>query len=215
MSDSERRAQAASGLLITLEGIEGVGKSTQAQFVSNWFSQRGRDTLLTREPGGTAAGEAIRSILLDKSQTGLHADAELLLIFAARAQHLQELVLPALKAGQVVVCDRFTDASYAYQGGGRGLAEDRIETLEQWVQQGLQPDLTLLLDAQVSVGRQRAGRRSSADRFEMEAVSFFEKVREAYLQRAATHDRICVIDASGTPADVSSEIARVLAVWST
>ena len=199
------------GIFITLEGIEGVGKTTHARFVADLLEQPGRKVILTREPGGTVAGEAIRKILLHSQRHDLSAEAELLLMFAARAQHLQEVILPALAEGNIVICDRFTDASFAYQGGGRGIVSEQIRILEQWVQNDLRPDVTLLLDVDVKTGLDRAGTRSEADRFESETLHFFERVRTTYLARAEAEPlRICVIDASMTVEEVQRQINRVL-----
>lgn len=173
-------------MFITLEGPEGAGKSTHIEPLAAYLrSKLSVPVRTTREPGGTVLGERIRAILLDSEQTEITPDAELLLVFAARAQHLAKVIKPALDRGEWVICDRFTDASYAYQGGGRGLAEQRIGILENWVQQGLRPDLTLLLDIPVQLGLERAGKRSEKDRFEREAIDFFERVRQAYLHQAA------------------------------
>lgn len=199
------------GLFITLEGVEGAGKSSNLPFIRDWFEQRGRAVIVTREPGGTPLGEQVRELLLHKQDLAVSHDAETLLMFAARAQHLHGVIAPALAAGQVVLCDRFTDATYAYQGGGRGLPLARIRVLEDWVQQGLQPDLTLLFDLPVELGLQRANRRSAADRFERERAEFFTRVREAYLARAAqAPQRMRVIDAAQAPHAVQAAIARVL-----
>lgn len=199
------------GLFITLEGGEGVGKTTQLETVATWFRRQGRRVTVSREPGGTRAGEAIRNILLRKDEVAISAETELLLIFAARAQHIVEIIRPALTRGEVVVSDRFTDASFAYQGGGRGIQPAHIAQLEQWVQDDLRPDLTLLLDASVETGLARAGRRSEADRFEAEPLAFFQAVREAYLNIArADHERVVIIDAEQTAARVSQSIEAVL-----
>ncbi len=199
------------GLFITLEGGEGAGKSTNLGYIETWLRQAGKNPLMTREPGGTRAGEEIRNILLHSRDLSLSAEAEMLLMFAARAEHLDQVVRPALAQGRIVVCDRFTDATYAYQGGGRGLPAERIAVVEQWVQGDLRPDLTLLLDLPVETGLQRANRRSVPDRFERENIEFFERVRKAYLERARTEaKRIRVIDASKTPADVEQQIGRIL-----
>ena len=199
------------GLFITLEGGEGAGKSTNLGFIETWLHQAGKNPLMTREPGGTRAGEEIRNILLHSRDLSLTAEAEMLLMFAARAEHLDQVVRPALSQGRIVVCDRFTDATYAYQGGGRGLPAERIAVVEQWVQGDLRPDLTLLLDLPVETGLQRANRRSAPDRFERENIEFFERVRKTYLERArAEAKRIRVIDASKTPADVEQQIGRIL-----
>jgi len=198
-------------LFITLEGIEGVGKSTHASYVADYLRQRGREVVLTREPGGTALGEGIRALLLDTRQSGMSADAELLLMFAARAEHIVKVIRPALDGGEDVVCDRFTDATYAYQGGGRGVSMERIAILEEFVQATLRPHLTLLFDAPVQTAFARTNQRGAADRFESEASAFFERVRDAYLQRAQqAPDRIRVIDAAASIAEVQSRLAPVL-----
>ena len=206
------------GRFITLEGGEGVGKSTNLQWVVEWLKQQGLTVISTREPGGTPRAEAIRELLLDPAPTEpLSSDAELLLMFAARAQHLNEKILPALEQGAWVVCDRFTDATYAYQGGGRGINVERIATLERFVQHDLQPDLTLLLDMPAEAGAQRVTSRLSQsggerDRFEREQQGFFSAVRDAYLQRAQqTPQRFAVIDADQSLEAVQASIERVLA----
>jgi dTMP kinase len=204
-----------NGKLITLEGGEGAGKSTVLEAVRAQLAERGVDVLVTREPGGTAAGEAIRSILLDAKLRGLCAESELLLMFASRAQLVREVVMPALAAGRWVLADRFTDASFAYQGGGRGQPDERIADLEAWAAAGLVPDLTLLLDLPVDDGLRRASGRGAAVRIEMENVDFFERVRAAYRARAeAAPGRFRIVDA-GRPlgavlADVRGCIARFL-----
>jgi dTMP kinase len=191
------------GKFITLEGGEGAGKSTLLAGLRQHLLGQGVDLVLTREPGGTPLGEAVRAIVLDPAQRGMCAESELLLMFASRAQLVRECIAPALAAGQWVLCDRFTDASYAYQGGGRGVPEARIATLEQWAVGELRPDLTLLLDLPVATGRARAAGRGEADRIEVEADAFFERVRAAYRARAAAEpSRFRVIDASLTPAGV-------------
>jgi dTMP kinase len=198
-------------LFITLEGIEGVGKSTHLGFVTECLRQRGRTVVQTREPGGTPLGEGIRTILLDHRYAGMSTDAELLLVFAARAEHLDKVIRPALSDGTDVVCDRFTDASFAYQGGGRGAATERIVALESFVQQGLQPDFTLLFDVPVTVAMARAKARDGTDRFESESSEFFERVRSAYLQRAHKEPgRFRLIDASGSLEQVRQAIVSVL-----
>jgi dTMP kinase len=194
---------------ITLEGGEGVGKTTNLAFIEEYLRGHGLEVIRTREPGGTPLGEKVRSLLLDS--THMDSRAELLLVFAARAQHVADVIRPALDAGHWVLCDRFTDASYAYQGGGRGIEPSVIGFLERWVQLGLQPDLTLLLDVSPSVGLARARNRGSADRFESEQLSFFENVRQAYLDRAAAQpQRIRRVDASGSLEEVQVELARHL-----
>ena len=184
------------GQFITVEGIEGVGKSTNLNFIHDYLAAAGKNVILTREPGGTPLGENIRELLLSNKNHGMADDTELLLMFAARAEHLASVIRPALDKGLWVLCDRFTDATYAYKGGGRGIAPRRIGALEEWVQRGLQPDLTLLLDAPVDVGLQRAGKRSTPDRFETEKHAFFERVRQSYLEQAQRNQkRFYVIDA--------------------
>ena len=173
-----------SGLFITLEGPEGAGKSTNRDYLAARLREHGLDVVLTREPGGTPLAEKVRELLLAPSDEVMAADTELLLVFAARAQHLAQVIRPALAKGSVVLCDRFTDATYAYQGGGRGLSVARIAALEQFVQGDLRPDLTLVFDLPVEVGLARAAARGRLDRFEQEGQAFFEAVRQAYLQRA-------------------------------
>src|SRR5690554_3654728 len=187
-----------SGLFITFEGPEGAGKSTNLKVFSQLLSEHGCTPLITREPGGTPVAERIREVLLNQHEEPMHADAELLLMFAARAQHLHRLIRPALAEGRTVISDRFTDATYAYQGGGRGMDAQRIATLETWVQGSLRPDLVLVFDVPVELGMARARARSALDRFELEHQAFFERVRETYLERAAADPaRYRVIDASG------------------
>ncbi|MGE0486569.1 MAG: dTMP kinase [Gammaproteobacteria bacterium] len=182
---------------ITLEGIEGVGKTTAVSHVVSQLRGCGREVVATREPGGTGLGERIRSLLLDPAVTDMQPVTELLLMFAARAQHLGEVIEPALARGQWVVCDRFTDATYAYQGGGRGLDATLIRQAEAMVHPSRQPDLTLLLDAPTTIALGRAQARGAADRFERERVDFFERVRDSYLERAQRYpQRFAVIDAS-------------------
>ena len=199
------------GFFITLEGIEGAGKSTMVNFIENFLIKDGHDVIKTREPGGTKIGEQIRTILLKNENNNLTADTELLLMFAARAQHMNEIITPALSSGKTILCDRFIDASYAYQGGGRGIDASRINLLEKWIQSNLRPDLTLLFDLDVSVGMTRSQKRSAADRFEQEKSIFFEKVRACYLKRAEDEpDRFRVIN-SGLPIEkVEDKIAAIL-----
>ncbi len=184
------------GKFITVEGVEGAGKSTQAVFLHDYLEAVGQRVVLTREPGGTGLGEQLRALLLDHREDGMAADSELLLMFAARAEHLARVIRPALENGDWVVCDRFTDATYAYQGGGRAIPWVRIAVLEDWVQGPLRPELTLLLDLPVREGLARAGRRGLNDRFESEDLAFFQRVRSAYLDLAKRHpQRYRVIDA--------------------
>ena len=199
------------GKFITVEGIEGVGKSTNIDFLSDLIAQRGYDVVLTREPGGTPLAERIRDLLLAHGDEPLPDTAELLLFFAARALHVHNMIRPALAAGKWVICDRFTDASRAYQGAGRGQDRDRIDALAAWVQEGLEPDITLLLDAPASVGMNRARRRGETDRLESEQVSFYERVRAAYLELAQEEpERFAVVDASGDLAAVQADIAAAV-----
>ncbi len=199
------------GKFITVEGIEGAGKSSNLEFVRQMLEDSGHEVLFTREPGGTPLGEEIRQLLLGHKHTGMADDTELLLMFAARAEHLEQKIRPALEAGIWVLCDRFTDASHAYQGGGRGIAKERIQALEEWTQQGLRPDLTLLLDLPVEVGLARAGKRSAPDRFEKERLSFFEQVRSSYLEIAwRDAGRVKVVDASPALYAVQQSIAELL-----
>jgi dTMP kinase len=194
-----------------MEGGEGAGKSTMMARMAGWLESKGHRVTRTREPGGTVLAEKIRAILLDDEHLTLCSQAELLLMFASRAQHLDELIRPALARGETVLCDRFTDATWAYQGGGRKLPASLIASLEQMVHGDLQPDLTLLLDLPVEVGLERASRRGAADRFEQESVLFFERVRQAYLDRAEVHaNRFAVIDAALEPEQVWSQIQSVL-----
>ena len=202
------------GRFITVEGIEGAGKSTQLVAIRECLQSAGCPVVMTREPGGTALGEEIRGLLLAHRDGGLAPETEALLMFAARAEHLRQVIRPALAAGQWVICDRFTDATYAYQGGGRGLSAARIAALEDWVQGALRPDLTLLFDLPVAVGLQRVGQRGTADRFEREALEFFERVRAAYLERAAADPgRYRIVAADAPLGEVRAEIERLLAVW--
>jgi dTMP kinase len=187
----------STGCFLTFEGGEGAGKSTNLDYVRDRLEAAGIPLLLSREPGGTALGEQIRALLLTPENKGMSSDAELLLMFAARAEHLHKVIIPALQRGTWVLCDRFTDATYAYQGGGRGIPSERIAVLEDWVQGGFQPDMTILFDLPIDVGMQRAGQRGELDRFEQEDVSFFEAVRAGYRERARQHPRrFRVVDAS-------------------
>jgi len=200
-----------SGKFITIEGGEGAGKSTNIKFIVDFLEHKGINVIQTREPGGTPLAERIREILLDKTETSIHSDTELLLMFAARAQHLNEVILPAIKNGKWIVCDRFTDATFAYQGGGRGIDIHRIEKLETWVQGNLRPDLTLIFDLPIEVGLERAGKRSEPDRFELENIEFFKRVRNTYLERARQNpDKYAVINAEPELEDVQQELSHVL-----
>lgn len=198
----------SAGKFITLEGVDGAGKSTHLGFVADWLRAQGREVLVTREPGGTPLGETLRELLLHRD---MDADTELLLMFAARQQHLAELIRPALARGAWVVSDRFTDASYAYQCGGRGIPVERVAALEAWVQRGFAPDLTLLFDVPPEVAEARRSVARVADRFEREADSFFSRVRSAYLDRArAEPARVHVLDARQGIDALQAEIAALL-----
>ena len=199
------------GLFITLEGIEGAGKSTAVDFIEDFLTKEGHDVIKTREPGGTVIGEQIREILLKNENYTLTYDTELLLVFSARAQHIQEVILPALSSGKIILCDRFTDASYAYQGGGRGIDASRINLLEKWVQGDLRPNLTLLFDLDVSIGMQRTKKRSDTDRFEREEIIFFEKIRNTYLERAKKEpQRFRIINSASSLENVKEQIVTIL-----
>lgn len=199
------------GKFLTIEGTEGVGKSTNLAFVADWLRARSIEVVVTREPGGTPLAEEVRGLLLSKREEAVDETAELLLVFAARAQHLARVIEPALARGAWVLSDRFTDATYAYQGGGRGLSKSTIEQLEQLVQGDLRPDLTLVLDIDVELGLNRARQRGELDRFESETIVFFERVRSAYRQRAeAAPNRYALVDAGKELAEVQLEIAQVL-----
>lgn len=200
-----------AGRFITLEGIEGVGKSTNLHFVERLIRDAGHEVLVTREPGGTPLAERLRDVVLHHEEEEVPGLAELLIMFAGRCLHLENRIRPALAADVWVLCDRFTDATFAYQGGGRGESEARIRALEEWVQQGLEPDLTLLLDADPEIGLARAGARSEKDRFENERLDFFRRVRESYLARAERFpDRFVVIDAAQPLPDVQTDLRNTL-----
>jgi len=198
------------GRFITLEGIDGAGKSTHLSFIADLLTRRGVSVRVTREPGGTRLGEKLRELLLDPKQT-VHPDTETLLLFAARQEHLHSVIRPALAAGQCVVCDRFTDATFAYQGWGRGIDLTKLETLESWVQGQLQPDLTLYFDVPTEVARERIEATRTRDRFEQEQQAFFERVRSGYLDRAARHPhRIRILDSQRPLTDIQKELESIL-----
>jgi len=203
------------GKFITLEGIDGAGKSTHLAWLECFLQEKGLEVLVTREPGGTVLGEALRALLLDHRRT-MHAETEALLMFAARREHLDKVILPALERGAWVISDRFADASFAYQGGGRGMALEKLEQLEQWVQGDFSPDLTLYFDVPVEVSRERLQSARAADRFEREPDDFFEHVRRAYLQRARQFpERIKIVDGSLPLAEVKIAVTEVMeAFWS-
>jgi len=197
---------------ISIEGIEGAGKSTQLAFIQRYLSDNGKPLIVTREPGGTPLGEEIRSLLLTPTDTGMAVDTELLLMFSARAEHVARVIKPALEQGEWVISDRFTDATFAYQGGGRGISQQRISELANWTLKGLKPDLTLLFDLPVEVGQQRVlSRNQGVDRFEQEKLDFFQKIRTCYLERAKQEpNRIKVIDSSQSIADIQSQLVKIL-----
>ncbi|MBX9962977.1 MAG: dTMP kinase [Burkholderiales bacterium] len=198
------------GRFITFEGIDGAGKSTHLRTVQAWLAARGLTVVVTREPGGTPIGEAIRQLLLDRTSR-MDAETEVLLMFAARHEHIVRIIRPALEQGQWVLCDRFTDATRAYQGGGRGVSMPRIESLATWVQQGLEPDLTFLFDVSVTTARQRMGERSPADRFEGEEGAFHERVRAVYRELATQNPaRIRTVDAGRSPEEVQNSLEKEL-----
>jgi dTMP kinase len=198
------------GKFITLEGIDGAGKSTHLRWVARFLKRRGIRLRVTREPGGTAVGEKLRGLVLG-SRRGLHPETETLLMFAARREHLDKVIVPALKAGRWVLCDRFTDATYAYQSAGSGVRWSKVGALERWVQAGLQPDLTLLFDVSPATGRARARRRMRADRFERETGAYHRRVRAAYLKRAREHPRrVRIVDANGSISEVNKTLEKIL-----
>jgi dTMP kinase len=201
------------GRFVTLEGIDGAGKSTHLEWLAKRLGQHGLPVKVTREPGGTPFGEQLRRLLLDRTQR-LHPETEALLVFAARREHLDKLILPALEQGYWVLCDRFTDATYAYQCGGSGVSWNRVAALEQWLAPQAQPDLTLLLDVDPEVGRRRALQDRVPDRFEGEQEAFYRRVREAYLRRAREcPDRIRVIDAGGSLSEVQVKLEQIISTF--
>ena len=202
------------GRFISFEGGEGVGKTTQIGRLAAFLRQCGISVVVTREPGGTSVGEAIRDVLLDKSLPAMHFDTELMLMYAARAEHVHKLVCPALAQGQWVLSDRFADASHVYQGAGRGVDSARIEALEEWTLQGFAPDRTILFDMPVEEGMARVRSRGATDRFEEEKQAFFERIREGYLQRVDRFpERFVVIDAAQPMDAVTTALIEVVAPW--
>ena len=198
------------GRFITFEGIDGAGKSSHIAAVSQWLLQQGRQVVVTREPGGTALAETLRELVLHQAMDPM---TEALLVFAARRDHLQQRILPALEQGCDVLCDRFTDATFAYQGGGRGFDSGVLKTLEAWVQQGVQPDVTVWFDLSAEVAAQRRAAARAPDRFEAQDTAFFERVRQGYLERSHTHaHRFVVIDALGTREAVWDRLRQALSV---
>ena len=202
------------GKFITFEGIDGAGKSTHLAWAADFLRGHGVGLIVTREPGGTVLGEQLRRMLLAGEQP-IHPETEALMMFTARRQHVEDVILPALRRGDWVLCDRFTDASFAYQGGGRGVVKDKLKALERWVHPDLQPDLTLLFDVSAELGQSRVARIKSPDRFEREDVEFFSRVRNAYLERLQQWPKRMVrIDGSKPIADIQREIEqRLLAIW--
>lgn len=200
------------GKFISIEGIEGAGKSTQIQFIKTYLERFNQTVVVTREPGGTPLAEEIRELLLKPREERMSDDTELLLMFAARAQHINQVILPALSEGKWVVCDRFVDATFAYQGAGRGIHEERIAALSEWTLAGLKTDLTLLFDLPVEVGQQRVNQRLlQKDRFEQEKTDFFEKIRHCYLERAAAEpERIQIIDAKKSITAIEQQVSNIL-----
>ncbi|MDB3972049.1 dTMP kinase [Candidatus Thioglobus sp.] len=201
------------GKFITIDGVEGAGKSTQIKFICDYLEAKGINVVLTREPGGTDLGEKIRELLLSTTTKSMHSDSELLLMFAARNEHIHHKIIPALEKGDWVLSDRFTDASYAYQGGGRGLDIERIEHLENWVLKNFTPDMTLLLDIPVDLGMSRVESRGEKDRIELEDLDFFERVRQAYIDRSEKYpQRIKLIDSSKSREHTSAQIEKILEI---
>ena len=200
-----------NGLFITFEGGEGAGKTTNIQFIADKIEAAGHKVLLTREPGGTELSEAIRELLISKEYPEMHIDTELLLMFAARSEHLNKIILPAIKAGNWVLCDRFTDATFAYQGGGRGISESTISTLETLVQGSLKPDYTFLFDLNAEIGLARAKNRGETDRFEQQHIDFFNRVRAKYLAMAELDNkRFRIVNAEHDLATVQKQISQLM-----
>ena len=201
----------SSNKFITIEGSEGAGKSTCIDFIRQWFAKHGITPLMTREPGGTPLAEEIRELLLAQRDEPVHSDTELLLMYASRVQHCEMTIKPALNSGQWVISDRFNDASFAYQGTAREMSLTRMTSLDEWALHGFKPDFTIFLDVPVEIGLERAGLRSSPDRFEQESMDFFHRVREGYLARAnAERERFIIIDASQSIPEVEQQLAVAL-----
>jgi len=201
-----------NGKFISIEGIEGAGKSTQLTFIENYLKQQGITVVVTREPGGTALGEQVRELLLSPRKEGMAADTELLLMFAARAEHVEQVIKPAIQRGDWVISDRFVDATFAYQGGGRGISTQRIKQISDWTLRDLQTDVTFLFDLPVELGQQRViSRKGDIDRFEQEKAAFFQKIRDCYLQRSQQEpNRIRVIDASKSINEIEIQLSTIL-----
>ena len=202
----------STGLFITFEGVEGGGKTTNIQYIAEKIEAAGHEILLTREPGGTELSEAIRELLISKEFPEMHVNTELLLMFAARSEHLNKKILPAINQGKWVLCDRFTDATFAYQGGGRGISKKTISTLENLVQGSLKPDYTFLFDLEAEIGLARARNRGEIDRFEQQHIDFFNRVRTSYLAMAESEkDRYRIVNAQHDLKTVQSQISQLLA----
>ena len=201
-----------NGKFISIEGIEGAGKSTQLTFIESYLKQQGINVIVTREPGGTELGEQIRELLLSPRDDGMAVDTELLLMFAARAEHVEQVIKPAIQRGDWVISDRFVDATFAYQGGGRGISTERIKQISDWTLRDLQTDVTFLFDLPVELGQQRViSRKGDIDRFEQEKADFFQKIRDCYLQRSQQEpSRIKVIDASKSIIDIEMQLSSIL-----
>ncbi len=211
----QRIHKSMKNMFISFEGIEGLGKTTHLKRLAEWLQQKAIDVVITREPGGTPMGEEIRDVLLAHRHEIVAPKTELLLMFAARAQHVATIIQPALKRGAWVLCDRFTDASFAYQGGGRGMDLQKIKALETWVLEQFEPDLTFLFDAEPSIGLERIkGRDGHPDRFELEKIEFFERVRSVYKTRAEQNPkRFRIIDASKPLEEVWKEVRTIIDAW--
>lgn len=211
MSISSNNSDTSQGLFITFEGVEGAGKTTNIEYIAEKIEAAGHEILLTREPGGTELSEAIRELLISKDYPEMHVDTELLLMFAARSEHLNKKIIPAINAGKWVLCDRFTDATFAYQGGGRGISETTISTLENLVQGSLRPDYTFLFDLNAEVGLARARNRGETDRFEQQHIDFFNRVRAKYLAMADSEpQRYRTVNAEYDLATVQNQINQLL-----
>ena len=211
MSNTSTNAATSKGLFISFEGVEGAGKTTNIQYIAEKIQAAGHEILLTREPGGTELSEAIRELLISKDYPEMHVDTELLLMFAARSEHLNKKIIPAINAGKWVLCDRFTDATFAYQGGGRGISETTISTLENLVQGSLRPDYTFLFDLNAEIGLARARNRGETDRFEQQHIDFFNRVRAKYLAMAESEpQRYRTVNAEYDLATVQNQINQLL-----
>ena len=201
-----------AGKFISIEGVEGAGKSTQVRFIQDYLTSLGKTVVVTREPGGTELSEKIRNLLLEPSPNSMDNDTELLLMFASRAEHVSKVINPALHRGEWVLCDRFLDATYAYQGGGRGIERQRIQQIADWTLKGLTPDLTLLFDLPVELGLERVlERKGEMDRFEQEKINFFKKIRKSYLKSAkAEPNRIKIVDASLSITKIQKQLTQLI-----